>query len=156
MTCCFTAEIYKFSSNPSFHCVDVPAEISAAFGKKGPVPVKGTINGVEWRGTLLPNRQGGHRLVLNGQLRKQTRTGLGHTVEIRLQLDEASREIALPEELAAALRANDLLERFNALTPGLQRAALQRVQSAKTRPTWEQRVEELVTRLATDNWRKSK
>jgi hypothetical protein len=151
----FRATIYKFSSNPSFCCVDVPAEISAAFGKKGAVPVTGTVNGVEWRGTLLPNGQGGHRMVLNGQIRKRTRTGLGHTVEVSLQLDESSRDVPLPEELAEALRANELLEEFNALTPSHRRYALQWLQSAKTRPTWERRVETLVTRLATKKWRTS-
>lgn len=152
----FTATVYKFSSNPSFHCVDVPAAISAAFDQKGAVPVSGTVNGCEWRGTLLPNGQGGHRMVLNGQIRKQARVGLGQTIEIALQLDEVSRELAMPDELAVALRANDLLDQFNALPPGLQRAVLQRLQTAKTRPTWERRVEELVARLAANHWRRSK
>ena len=156
MLYCFTATIYKFSSNPSFHCVDVSAELSASLGRKGKVPVRGTVNGCEWSGTLLPNGQGGHRVVLNGQIRKQARVGLGQTVEISLQLDAMPRDSALPEELVSALRANDLLDKFNALTPGLQRAVLQRLQAAKTRPTWERRVEEVVARLATNNWRRSK
>ncbi len=151
----FTAAIYKFSSNPSFCCVDVPAHISAAFGKKGTVPVLGTVNGIEWRGNLLPNGQGGHRMVLNGKLRKQARAGVGQTIEVSLQPDEESREVPLPDELAEALRANDLLDVFNALAPGHRRYVLLWLQSAKTRPTWERRVETLVMRLATNNWRKT-
>ena len=153
---CFTATIYKFSSNPSFHCVDVSAEVSTAFGQKEKVPVSGTVNGCEWHGTLLPNGQGGHRMVLNGEIRKQARIGLGQTIEIVLQLNAAPHDTVLPEELVSALRANDLLDQFHALTPGLQRAVLQRLEAAKTRPTWERRVEELVVRLATNNWRRSK
>lgn len=145
----FSATIYKFSSNPSFCCVDVPDDISASFDQKGMVPVVGTVNGIEWRGTLLPNAKGGHRMVLNGTVRKQARVGLGNTVSITLQLDQESREIPMPDELAEALRTNDLLDKFNALTPGQRRAALQWLQSAKTRPTWERRVETLVMRLAT-------
>ncbi len=148
----FTAEIYKFSSNPSFCCVDVPAGSSAAFGKKGAVPVLGTVNGIEWRGNLLPNGQGGHRMILNGKLRKQARVGVGHTVEVSLQPDEESREVPLPDELAEALRENDLLDKFNALAPGHRRYVLLWLQSAKTRPTWERRVENLVMRLTTKNW----
>ncbi len=144
----FSAQIYKFSSNPSFCCVDVPADISAALGKKGMVPVAGIVNGIEWRSNLLPNAKGGHRLILNGKVRKQARVGLGDVVEVRLQLDEESREIPLPDELAEALRENDLLDKFNALAPGHRRYALLWLQSAKTRPTWERRVETLVRRLA--------
>lgn len=150
----FSAEIYKFSSSPSFCCVDVPTDISAAFGKKGAVPVVGSVNGIEWRGNLLPNGKGGHRMVLNGKFRKQARVGVGHTVVVSLQLDEESREIPLPEELAAALRENDLLDKFNALAPGHRRYILLWLQSAKTRPTWERRVETLAMRLATKNWGK--
>jgi hypothetical protein len=144
----FSATIYKFSSNPSFCCVDVPDDISAAFGQKGTVPVVGSINGIEWRGNLLPNAKGGHRMILNGKLRKQARVGLGDTVAVSLQLDEESREVAMPEELTEALRENDLLDKFNALAPGHRRYALLWLQSAKTRPTWERRVETLVRRLA--------
>ncbi len=151
----FTASIYKFSSNPSFCCVDVPAAISAAFGKKGTVPVTGTVNGIEWRGNLLPNGKGGHRMILNGALRKQARVGVGHTVEVSLQADEAARAVPLPDELAEALRENELLDKFNALPPSHRRHTLLWLQSAKTRPTWERRVETLVMRLATKNWRKA-
>ncbi|MBI1760486.1 MAG: DUF1905 domain-containing protein [Acidobacteria bacterium] len=149
----FIATIYKFSSNPSFCCVDVPAELSAAVGKKGAASVVGTVNGLEWRGNLLPNGKGGHRMILNGQIRKQARAGVGDAVEISLQADEAARALQLPEELAEALRENDLLDKFNALPPSHQRHTLQWLQSAKTRPTWERRVETLVMRLTTNNWR---
>ena len=151
----FTGQIYKFSSSPSFCCVDVPAPVSAALGKKGVTPVLGTVNGVEWRGNLLPNGNGGHRIVLNGKLRKQARVGLGQTVEISLQPDEESREVPLPTELAEALRENDLLDKFNALAPGQRRYAVLWLQSAKTRPTWERRVETLVKRLAARPRRKT-
>jgi hypothetical protein len=151
MTHRFTATIYKFSSNPSFYCVDVPAEVSEAFGGgRGMIPVVGTVNGCEWRGTLLPHAEGGHRLVLNGQIRKQTRVGFGDSVTISLQLDEVSREAVMPPALAAALRENDLLDTFNALSRTRRQATLKWLGQAKTTATWERRVERLVMQLHKD------
>lgn len=147
----FTATIYKFSSNPSFYCVDVPDEVSADWGRRVMIPVQGTVNGCAWRGTLLPNGKDGHRLVLNGQIRKQARVGLGNCVEIVLQPDEVSRDAAMPQALAEALRENELLAAFNALSRSKRNAALKWLQSAKTSATWERRVESLVRRLHINN-----
>lgn len=147
----FTATIYKFSSNPSFCCVDVPDEVSADWGRRVMIPVKGTVNGNEWRGTLLPNGNDGHRMVLNGQIRKRTRVGFGDSVEISLQPDKVSRDAVMPPMLEAALRENELLDAFNALSRAKRNAALKWLESAKTTATWERRVESLVMNLLNNN-----
>ncbi len=147
----FTSTIYKFSSNPSFCCVDVPDEVSAKWGRRVMIPVVGTVNGCDWRGTLLPNGNDGHRMVLNGQIRKRTRVGLGDSVEISLQLDEVSRDAVMPPELEEALRENDLLDVFNAMSRTKRNAALKWLESAKTAATWERRVESLVMNLLHNN-----
>jgi hypothetical protein len=147
----FTATIYKFSSNPSFCCVDVPDEVSAKWGRRMMIPVAGTVNGHEWRGTLLPNGNDGHRMVLNGQIRKRARIGLGNSVEISLHRDEVSRDAVMPPELEEALRENELLDVFNAMSLAKRNAALKWLESAKTTATWERRVESLVMNLLHNN-----
>jgi Domain of unknown function (DUF1905)/Bacteriocin-protection, YdeI or OmpD-Associated len=147
MTYRFTATIYKFSSNPSFFCLDAPAEISRDFGKRAMIAVKGTVNGREWRGTLLPNASGGHRMVLNGRIRKQTRVGAGDTVEVSLEFDPVSRDAVMPAALEDALRENELLDAFNAMSRTRRNAALKWLEQAKTTATWERRVESLVMKL---------
>ena len=147
----FTATIYKFSSNPSFYCVDVPDEVSAHWGKRVMIPVVGLVNGHEWRSTLLPNGNNGHRMVLNGQIRKRAGVGLGHSVEISLQRDEISRDAVMPPLLEEALRENELLNAFNALSRAKRNAALKWLESAKTTATWERRVESLVMNLLNNN-----
>lgn len=143
----FTATIYKFSSNPSFCCVDVPDEVSADWGRRRMIPVIGTVNDHEWRGTLLPNGNNGHRMVLNGQIRKRARVGLGNSIEISLQRDEVSRNAVMPPMLEEALRENELLDAFNALSLSKRNAALKWLESAKTNATWERRIESLVMKL---------
>lgn len=147
----FTATIYKFSSNPSFYCVDVPDEVSADWGRRVMIPVEGTVNGHEWRGTLLPNGNDGHRVVLNGKIRKQARVGFGNSVEISLQRDKVSRNAVMPPMLKKALRENELLDAFNALSQAKRNAALKWLESAKTSATWERRVESLVMNLLHNN-----
>ena len=147
----FTATIYKFSSNPSFYAVNVPDDISADWGRRVMIPVKGTVNGCEWRGTLLPNGSDGHRMVLNGQIRKQTRIGFGDTVEISVEFDQVSRDAIMPKALADALRENDLLDAFNALSRTKRNAALKWLEQPKTTATWERRVELLVMKLQSNN-----
>ena len=111
--------------------------------------LKGCRQSSSARADLRHRRRFPERPLRDWAERKQARVGLGNTVSVTLQLDQESREIPMPDELAEALRTNDLLDKFNALTPGQRRAALQWLQSAKTRPTWERRVETLVMRLAT-------
>lgn len=147
----FTSTIYKFSSNPSFCCIDVPDEVSSDWGRRVMIPVKGTVNGNEWRGTLLPNGNDGHRMVLNGQIRKRARVGIGSSVEIKLQPDEVSRDAVMPPTLEEALRENELLDAFNALSRTKRNAALKWLESAKTSATWERRVETLVMKLHNNN-----
>lgn len=115
------------------------------------IPVMGTVNGHEWRGTLLPNGNDGHRMVLNGQIRKRARIGLGNNVEISLQRDEVSRDAVMPPELEEALRENELLDVFNAMSRAKRNAALKWLESAKTAATWERRVESLVMNLLHNN-----
>ena len=115
------------------------------------IPVKGTVNGNEWRGTLLPNGNDGHRMVLNGQIRKRARVGVGNSVEIKLQLDEASRDAVMRPILEEALRENELLDAFNALSRTKRNAVLKWLENAKTSATWERRVEALVMKLHNNN-----
>ncbi len=115
------------------------------------IPVIGAINGNDWRGTLLPNGSDGHRMVLNGPIRKLTRVSFGDTVEISLQLDEISRDAVMPKALEDALRENDLLNAFNALSRTKRNASLKWLEQAKTSTTWERRVESLVMKLHNNN-----
>ena len=115
------------------------------------IPVEGTVNGHEWRGTLLPNGNDGHRVVLNGKIRKQARVGFGNSVEISLQRDKVSRNAVMPPMLKKALRENELLDAFNALSQAKRNAALKWLESAKTSATWERRVESLVMNLLHNN-----
>jgi hypothetical protein len=89
----FSATIHKVGINP---CVEVPPRVSAFFGTRGRVPVKGTLNGHAIRGTLVPVGNGRHRFYVNGFMRKLARVDVGDTVRLSFVRDWAPRAGHVP------------------------------------------------------------
>src|SRR5579863_10311637 len=93
----FSARIGRIGIN---FCVDVPARVSRALGRKGPVPVVGTAGGTAvLRTTLVPRGGGRHRLFLDGAARAQAGVGEGDVVAIELAADEAPCAPEVPADL---------------------------------------------------------
>jgi bacteriocin resistance YdeI/OmpD-like protein/uncharacterized protein DUF1905 len=65
-------------------------------------PVVATVNGYTWR-TTVTRMRGEFLLGLNRVVRQGAGVEAGDTVEVKLELDTAPREIELPEALAGAL-----------------------------------------------------
>ena len=143
----FKAKIYKLGAYP---CVDVPPEVSAVFTKRGYVPVVCQLNGHTFQASLTPKGGGQHRLFLNGEVRKLTRVAAGDTIEVSLVIDTASREQTLPDDLAEALRENDLLEAFQHWQPSKRRLLLAWIKEAKSEETRLRRAERMVQYLIED------
>src|SRR5207247_1376329 len=68
-------------------------------------PVVATVNGYTWRTTVT--RMRGEFLVgLNRAVRQEAGVEAGDTVDVKLELDTAPREVEMPEALADALAQN--------------------------------------------------
>ena len=65
-------------------------------------PVVATVNGYTWRSTVTRMR-GEFLLGLNRAVREEAGAEAGDTVEVKLELDTAPREVRLPDALANAL-----------------------------------------------------
>lgn len=138
----FSAKIYKVGINP---CVDVPKRVSLGFGRRGYVPVAGTINAHPIRATLVPTGGGRHRLYVNGEMRKATGTDVGDTVHFVLRFDAKSREIEVPRDLAKALRARKgARAAWDGLTPSKRREFLIVILDAKTAATRARRIQRAI------------
>src|ERR1700757_3485439 len=92
----FTAKIYIIGVNPY---VLLPAPVLKAIflqaGKdKGPVPIKGKIDGHAFTQTLV-KYSGKWRLYLNGPMRKAAGKDVGDTVTIFVEHDPADRTIKM-------------------------------------------------------------
>jgi Bacteriocin-protection, YdeI or OmpD-Associated/Domain of unknown function (DUF1905) len=72
---------------------------------KGPIPIKGNINGNEYRQTLV-RYNNEWRLYINTAMLKNSPKRIGELVEITVSFDTDSREIEMPVEFAKALKGN--------------------------------------------------
>src|SRR3954447_2534024 len=65
-------------------------------------PVVAMVNGYTWR-TTVTRMRGEFLLGLNRAVRREAGVEAGDTVEVRLELDTAPREVEVPEAFANAL-----------------------------------------------------
>ncbi|MCY3650314.1 MAG: YdeI/OmpD-associated family protein [Acidimicrobiaceae bacterium] len=143
----FVSVLYELPSNyPHIMNValDVPADVSEAFGVRGHVPVVGTADGVELIATLVPVGGGRHRLFLNAAVRGAIGKGADDPVEIRIRLDRRDRTPETPPELQEALTEGDATAAWEALAPSRRKACLSWLADAKRDQTRAARVGRIV------------
>jgi len=99
----FSARIYKVGINP---CVDVPVDIGKALGRRGYVPVRGTVNGSQIGATLIPTGNGGYRFYINTEMCRQASVKVEDEVHISLEVDREPRVPLVPAPLAKAIDNN--------------------------------------------------
>jgi len=141
----FTARVEAVAMGVPFYVVQIPARVSAAFGK-GRVHVTGTVNGTEIRTSLVPVKGGRHQLFLNRRVREAASVRPGSRVKLVLALDVAPREEPMPEDLARALRDADALGPFQRIARSTRNEVIRWIDDAKTEPTREKRIARAVER----------
>jgi Domain of unknown function (DUF1905)/Bacteriocin-protection, YdeI or OmpD-Associated len=135
----FSAKIYKVGM---IRFVDVPANVSQAVGDGAThVAVKGEVDGVPLRSTLVSRGKGCYRLAIHGDIRKKLRIDSGAAVEIAIEKDEESREPVLPPALVLALRNSPKAQAaFRQMTTALRRQVVRYLTSVKQQQTLERRI----------------
>lgn len=122
----------------------VPAEVVTDFGRGKRVPVKVTVDGNYTYASTISSMGGRFLLSFNAETRSATGRLAGDEVEVRLELDDAPRTVALPAALhddAAAAAA------WEVLSYSKQKAHAHSVESAKTEDTRERRVAKVIESL---------
>lgn len=140
----FTAPI-EVSGNGAY--VTIPFDAEAAFGTKR-VPVKATIDGIPYRGSLV--RMGGacHVLGVLKEIRTTLGKGEGDLVDVVLERDTAERVVEVPADLAAALgAAPDAARFFEALAYSHKREYVRWIEDARRETTRADRVSKTVELL---------
>ncbi|MEA2298381.1 MAG: hypothetical protein QOF77_1317 [Solirubrobacteraceae bacterium] len=126
--------------------VEVPFDPRVAFGQAR-APVRGTVNGVPLRSRIAVYADRAY-LGLTREIRAAAGVDVGDTVEVVLELDDAPREVEVPEPLARAL-AGDAEARaaFDALAPTHRREYARWIAEAKREETRRRRVEKALVML---------
>jgi hypothetical protein len=138
----FKATINIIGINPF---VFVPPKILKEIFKqagrdKGPIPIKGVINGNPYRQTLV-RYSNEWRLYINTTMLKNSPNRIGELIEITVSVDSDSREIEMPVDLAKALKANKKAAlAFEQLTASRKKEIIRYLANLKTKESLERNI----------------
>ena len=139
----------KIGINPG---VDPPGDVLDAIfaqaGKtKGPIPVRGKVNGAEFTQTLIKYRAA-WRLYINGEMLKSSVTKVGDTVDIEIEYDGRPREVPMPPKLAKALKKDKTAKTaFESLSASRQKEICRYIAMLKSEESIDRNVERIIKRL---------
>jgi hypothetical protein len=125
--------------------VSIPANVSAAIGRRGIVPIVASVNGVaEVRASIIPCGGGRHRLRLNATTREAADAKLGSRLSVRLRVDDNPVADPAPPDLTRALREVDAFDAFRRMPVGRQNHILHWLEAAVREETREKRIAQIV------------
>ena len=145
----FSGAIYKIGINP---VIDPPEDVmesvfAQAGMSKGPIPVRGEMNGTEFIQTLVKFR-GAWRLYVNGPMLKNSGLVVGDHADVEIEFDPRARDVPIPTALAEALE-NDTpaAKAFYALSPSRRKEIFRYISSLKSTDAVAKNVERILRHL---------
>ncbi len=142
----FNAKLEIIDINPFVFVPEtILTAIQAQAGKdKGPIPIRGTINGVVFRQTLV-KYSGAWRLYINTKMLTKSPKRIGETVKVEVTFDPADRTIHPHPKLVEALVQNKAAQdRFDGLAPYMQKEIVRYISFLKTGASIERNVAKAV------------
>jgi hypothetical protein len=127
--------------------IHIPDEVVESLGAGKRPAIRVTINGYTYRSTVAS--MGGRFMVgVNAQNREAAGVAGGDTVDVTIELDTAPRKVAVPADLAKALK-NDAKakETFDALSNSNKGWHVQSIEGAKTEETRQRRIAKSIAAL---------
>jgi hypothetical protein len=127
--------------------IEVPEDVVLSFGAGKRVPVIVTIAGYSYPSTIAV-MGGQYLLPVAAEHRTAAGVAGGETHEVTLTHDTSHRDTPVPQDLAAALSAAGVGEKFAALAPSHRKEHVRSVTDAKTDATRQRRIEKVVEALS--------
>jgi Bacteriocin-protection, YdeI or OmpD-Associated/Domain of unknown function (DUF1905) len=127
--------------------IEVPAKIVASLGSNKHPKVRVTINGFTYRSSVA-SMGGRFMLGVSATVREGAGVAGGDQVDVDIELDTEPREVAVPPDLAAALKRDAEAKRvFESLSYSKKQRFVLPIEDAKTAETRERRVAKAVEAL---------
>ena len=145
----FTAKLEIIGINPFiFIPEEILNEIFETSGKnKSPIPVKGTVNGKEFKQNLM-KYLGEWRLYINLTMLKNSPKRIGEIIEISVEFDDSDRTISIHPQLDKAIRENPVtLQNFENLIPSRKLELLRYINNLKTEASIQKNIEKIIRHL---------
>lgn len=144
----FEAVLVKPEAVGSWTYVTVPFDVEKLFGRKSQVRVKGTINGIVYKSSLMPHGNGTHYMVVNQALRDAAEVTAGCTVSVKMERDDEERAVQVPDDFALQLEANESAGAFfGQLSYSYQKEYVSWIEAAKKPETRIDRISKAIVKL---------
>lgn len=145
----FDAVLIRPEGAGTWTFVKIPFNVEEAYAARGQVKVRGTMNGQPYRGSAMPQGDGGHYLVVNKSLRDAAGATIGDTVHVEMEPDADFRTVEVPVDLRVAVDADPAArEAFDRFSYSHQKAYVEWIQEAKAASTRRRRIARAVEMLA--------
>ena len=126
---------------------EVPPEVVDGLGAGKRPPVLVTINGYTYRNTVAV-MGGAYMVGVSAEHRAAAGLAAGDEVDVDIELDTAPREVAVPDDFAAALDADPEARRtFDGLSYSNRSWHVLSIEGAKTEETRQRRIEKSIATL---------
>ena len=145
----FTAQLEIIGINPFvFIHEEILNEIFKTSGRnKSPIPVKGTVNGKEFKQNLM-KYLGEWRLYINMIILKDSPKRIGEMIEVYVEFDNSDRTISIHPELDEAIRENPItLQNFENLIPSRRLELIRYINNLKTEASIQRNIEKIIKHL---------
>jgi hypothetical protein len=143
----FTAVLTSAMDEPgdAWTLVVIPNDIASSFGTRSMVRVRGTVNGVPYRSSLMPDGEGGFQMMVSAAIRAEAGVDQGEEVTVDLEIDDAPRTVRTPPDLNRALKDDPRAKAFwGALSYSNKKLYVDWIMEAKQPDTRAKRVAETV------------
>jgi len=144
----FDAKLKRPPGVGTWTYLTVPFNVPDEFGIKGQVKVKGTINGVADRGSLMPHGDGRHYLVVKQEIRDRANATAGDVVQVVIEQDTTPRVVTLPKDFKQALARHPKAHtQFNKIPYSHQKEYVEWIESANKEETRARRIKSAMLRI---------
>ena len=145
----FTAKLEIVGINPFvFIPQEILNELFETSGKnKSPIPVKGTVNGKEFKQNLM-KYLGEWRLYINLTMLKDSPKRIGEILEIFIEFDDSDRTISIHPDLDKAIKENPVaLQNFENLIPSRKSELIRYINNLKTEASIQRNIDKIILHL---------
>src|SRR5713226_2284017 len=119
----------------------IPLDLFKQTGIKARLRVKGTIDAVPFKGTLLPSGSGRHFVVVKKEVRDKIGKTAGDVVKVEFDLDTSPVIVSIPGDFANELASSPRAKaEFQAMAPSHKKAYVTWIESAKAQETRTRRI----------------
>ncbi len=143
----FNTKLVTYDASGAWTFLTVPFSVEKEYGTKAQVKVKGTIDGLPFRSTLLPLGDGKHNLVVKKEIRQKIGKEAGDTVSMSIERDPAKRIVKVPKDFRDSMNRK-AAEFFDGLAPSYKKLYVEWVTGAKKEETRQRRIKKAVEMLA--------